>query len=94
MSTKCVNNCLYCGFRRDNEAATRGVLSMEEIRKECEILAGKIGHKRLIAVCGEHPESDAEYIAQALQNIYSVKMKTRHGYGQIRRVNVNAAPFP
>ncbi|HPA14833.1 MAG TPA: [FeFe] hydrogenase H-cluster radical SAM maturase HydG [Desulfobacterales bacterium] len=94
MSTKCVNNCLYCGFRRDNEAATRGVLSMEEIRKECEILAGKIGHKRLIAVCGEHPESDAEYIAQALQNIYSVKMKTRHGYGQIRRVNVNAAPLP
>jgi 2-iminoacetate synthase len=94
MGTKCVNNCHYCGFRRENKTATRGVLSMEEIRKECEILAGEIGHKRLIAVCGEHPESDTEYIAQALQTIYSVKMKTKHGYGQIRRVNVNAAPLP
>lgn len=92
-SNLCVNNCLYCGFRAANKGTVRRKLSMEEIKEEAKALAGKIGHKRLIFVVGEHPESGAEYIAEAMRNIYSVKEKTRRGYGQIRRVNVNAAPM-
>jgi 2-iminoacetate synthase len=57
------------------------------------VLAGGIGHKRLIAVYGEHPSSDADYIARTLETIYSVRMKTKNGTGSIRRVNVNAAPM-
>lgn len=90
----CVNNCLYCGFKSDNkDLVERKALSMEEIRRESEILAGKIGHKRLIAVYGEHPLTDTAYIAESIRNIYGVKVKTRNGFGQIRRVNVNAAPM-
>lgn len=89
----CVNNCLYCGFRRDNEKIKRSLLTIEEVQSETEVLAGRIGHKRLIAVYGEHPLSDVNYIVDTLRAIYSVKVKTRNGYGQIRRVNVNAAPM-
>lgn len=89
----CVNNCVYCGFRRDNEVIKRRVLTMEEIKRETEVLAGEIGHKRLIVVYGEHPATDAKYIRDSIETIYSVKVKTRNGYGQIRRVNVNAAPM-
>jgi len=92
-SSYCVNNCLYCAFRSDNKDEKRRVLSFDEIRKETEVLAGEIGHKRLIAVFGEHPLSDINYITEAISTIYNVRVKTRTGYGNIRRVNVNAAPF-
>ncbi len=89
----CVNNCLYCGFRGDNAVVQRRILTFDEIKQETEILAGKIGHKRLIAVYGEHPKTGAEYIAESLRTIYKVKVPVRKGYGNIRRVNVNAAPM-
>ena len=92
-SNYCVNNCKYCGFRTGNTHAVRRKLSMDEIRAEAEALAGAIGHKRLIFVTGEHPASGAHYIADALRAIYAVKVPTRRGFGQIRRVNVNAAPM-
>jgi len=89
----CVNNCLYCGFRKDNENTKRHVLNLEEIRKEAEVLAGKIGHKRLIVVFGEHPRMDVDYMISTIKTIYDVKMKARVGEGNIRRINVNAAPM-
>ena len=92
-SSLCVNNCAYCGFRQENQLIRRRRLSMQDIRGEAQVLAGKLGHKRLILVCGEHPSSDADYISQALREIYDVKVQTRCGLGQIRRVNVNAAPM-
>jgi 2-iminoacetate synthase len=93
MSTRCVNNCRYCGLRSENTVMKRGVLTQEQVRAETEVLAGGIGHKRLIAVYGEHPSSDADYIARTIETIYSVRMKTKNGTGSIRRVNVNAAPM-
>jgi len=89
----CVNNCLYCGFRCENKDADRRVLDMGEIRREIETLAGEIGHKRLIVVYGEHPRTDIDYMVDSIREIYSVKVKARQGTGQIRRVNVNAAPL-
>lgn len=93
LSNYCVNNCLYCSFRRENKVQKRRRLTLEEVRNEARVLAGEIGHKRLIAVYGEHPTSDANYIADTIRAIYDVKVKTKNGYGQIRRVNVNAAPM-
>jgi len=93
MSNKCINNCLYCAFRKDNDKMVRKVLSMDEVRAETEVLAGHLGHKRLIVVFGEHPESNVDYMKKTIETIYSVKAKTKKGYGQIRRVNVNAAPL-
>ncbi len=94
LSNFCVNNCLYCGFRCSNKNAVRRMLSLDEIKRETEVLAGQIGHKRLILVFGEHPKSDVDYIASTLRTIYEVKVKTRRGVAQIRRCNVNAAPMP
>ncbi|MGM0599933.1 MAG: [FeFe] hydrogenase H-cluster radical SAM maturase HydG [Candidatus Rifleibacteriota bacterium] len=89
----CVNNCLYCGFRSENTNEKRVCLSMEDIKKEAEVLAGEIGHKRVIAVYGEHPKTDADYIADSIKAMYSVSVKTKHGHSEIRRVNINSAPF-
>jgi 2-iminoacetate synthase len=91
-SNFCVNNCAYCGFKSDNSIA-RKKLTADELREEVKVLAGQIGHKRLVTVYGEHPDSDVHYIADTLKTIYLVKVKTKNGYGQIRRVNVNCAPL-
>ncbi len=84
----CVNDCTYCAFKRSNREQVRRTLSMEEIRKQVEALEN-VGHKRLIIVFGEHPRYDAEFIANCVREIYDVRV----GHGEIRRVNVNAAPF-
>jgi len=69
LSNVCVNSCLYCGLRRENSAVARRTLSLDEIRSETEILAGKIGHKRLIVVYGEHPTSDLDYMLESIRTI-------------------------
>lgn len=94
LSNRCVNNCVYCGFRRENTAVGRRSLSLDEIRREVEVLCGEIGHKRLIVVYGEHPASDVDYMVKSIGTIYSIRMKSRGGWSSIRRVNVNAAPLP
>ena len=96
MSNLCVNGCKYCGFREGNCEQKRRVLTMDELKEEIDVLAGRIGHKRLIAVYGEHPSTSTEYIAQTIETCYNRKVaapKTGAPVG-IRRVNVNAAPLP
>ena len=90
----CVNNCAYCGFRTDNHGEKRRILTMDEVRKEAEHVVD-IGHKRMIMVYGEHPKTDADYIAESIKAVYSVRKKAPkgNGFGEIRRVNVNAAPM-
>lgn len=84
----CVNNCAYCGFRRENGEVIRKRLGGDEVRAEIEALVDR-GHKRLIMVYGEHPSTSADYIAETIRIAY----ETEVGRGQIRRVNVNAAPM-
>ena len=93
LGSKCVNNCKYCGFRCSNNEIERRVLTMEEVRKETQVLCGKIGHKRLVVVYGEHPATSCDYIVESMKTIYSVKEKVRNGIGEIRRVNINSAPM-
>ncbi|MGQ9755513.1 MAG: [FeFe] hydrogenase H-cluster radical SAM maturase HydG [Desulfotomaculales bacterium] len=88
ISSPCVNNCAYCGFRHTNDAVTKRTLSMEELEDEVKILTSK-GHKRLIVVYGEHPVSDIDFMCRTIDKIY----QTRNGRGEIRRVNVNAPPL-
>ncbi len=94
ISNLCVNRCAYCGFHCDNAAQQRARLTMDQVRSEVEVLAGRIGHKRLIVVYGEHPTTSTDYIAETIATAYNTQVKTRRGMGQIRRVNVNAAPLP
>lgn len=84
----CVNNCKYCGFSSSNRKALRKTLSNEELIKNVEALE-ESGQKRLILVYGEHPSYTPEYIAGTVRTVYNVK----RGNGEIRRVNINAAPM-
>lgn len=88
IGNKCKNNCTYCGFRASNKSAVRKTLSDEEIIHEIEALEDN-GQKRLILVYGEHDHYDPDYIAHTVKLAYSVKK----GNGEIRRVNINAAPL-
>ena len=95
MSNLCVNRCAYCGFSCGNEEQKRRMLTMDEVKQEIEVLAGRIGHKRLIAVYGEHPSTSTDYIAETIRTTYATLVKSPHGaVVGIRRVNVNAAPLP
>ncbi|MFP4053149.1 MAG: [FeFe] hydrogenase H-cluster radical SAM maturase HydG [Phycisphaerae bacterium] len=84
----CTNECRYCGFSRRNPDALRRTLTEEELRSQVRALIDR-GHKRLILVYGEHPWYNAEFIAETVQTVYD----TRKGHGEIRRVNINAAPL-
>ncbi len=84
----CVNDCSYCGFQSSNKLSVRQTLTPEELREQVLRLE-ESGQKRLILVFGEHPRYDAEFIAEQVRTVYS----TRNGPGEIRRVNINAAPM-
>lgn len=88
IGNECTNNCLYCGFRSGLKDAVRKTLDHSELISEVESLEDE-GHKRLILVFGEHPIYSPEFIAESVKTCYSVKK----GRGEIRRVNINAAPL-
>ncbi len=88
VGNKCINNCLYCGFRAMNKEIVRKTLSDVELASELAALENQ-GHKRLILVWGEHPDYPAEEMARVVRLVYA----TKNGRGEIRRVNINAAPL-
>ena len=85
LSNYCVNNCLYCGFRKDNKSAARKALTIDEVIQEANALVAQ-GFKRVLLVCGEDNRiSGIEYIIEAVDAIYkNVGM---------RIVHVNAPPM-
>lgn len=85
---KCVNDCLYCGFRRSNTVLKRSVLTMEQIKMEITALLRE-GHKRVLLICGESPENPPDYTVDAIRASYAV----RHNNNTVRRINVELAPM-
>jgi len=84
----CINNCAYCGFKVSNTKVTRVTLEKDDLIAQVKALEDT-GQKRLILVYGEHPRYNAEFIAESVRTVYGVKS----GRGEIRRVNINAAPL-
>ncbi len=84
----CINNCKYCGFKASNKKAERRTLGRAELIRNVEALEME-GQKRLILVYGEHPKYSPEFIADSVKTVYGVKKDN----GEIRRVNINAAPL-
>ncbi|MCL2361029.1 MAG: [FeFe] hydrogenase H-cluster radical SAM maturase HydG [Defluviitaleaceae bacterium] len=83
LSNYCVNGCVYCPYRADNEDMPRKRLTQDQIRKEVQALTA-MGHKRIVIETGEHPqESPIDYILESIDTIYKS--------GDIRRINVNIA---
>jgi 2-iminoacetate synthase len=82
ISNYCVNNCKYCGYKRDNHFP-RKKLTQAQI-KEQAINLERLGHKRLALELGEHPiETPIEYVLESIKTIYD--------HSSIRRINVNIA---
>lgn len=88
ISNKCVNNCRYCGFRRENDKVERRTLTMEEISDEVKIMIGE-GQKRTVLVYGESPETNIDFMCESIRQVYNTKCRN----GEIRRANVNCAPL-
>ncbi|MEW6398914.1 MAG: [FeFe] hydrogenase H-cluster radical SAM maturase HydG [Bacillota bacterium] len=85
-SNYCVNNCRYCGYRRDNRFS-RHRLTREDVAEEVRVLE-QMGHKRLALEAGEDPaHCPIDYVVDVIETVYA----TREGRGEIRRVNVNIA---
>ncbi len=84
----CINDCHYCAFRRSLRSTVRKTLNTGELDVQVRALE-KAGHKRLILVFGEHPDYTPEFIAKSVEQVYEIK----EGNGEIRRVNINAAPL-
>lgn len=84
----CTNDCTYCGFRISNKDQVCTTLTTEDLIEEIKALEDT-GQKRLILVYGEHPRYNAQFIHDTVKTVYSVKNKI----GEIRRVNINAAPL-
>ena len=88
LSNRCINNCLYCGFRQQDLETGKRLLNSDEIREETNALISQ-GHKRLLLVSAEDPEVNIDYLEEAINTVYN----TKEGNGSIRRVNVNVAPM-
>lgn len=88
ISDECANDCKYCGFRSSNHMMQRKTLTMDELEREVRIMINE-GQKRTVLVYGESPHTTADFIAETVKKVYSVK--TEHG--AIRRANINAAPM-
>jgi 2-iminoacetate synthase len=87
ISNYCINNCVYCGYMKDNKEIKRCRLDLDELVKEV-IALEDMGHKRLALEAGEDPKNcPLDHILEVIKNIYAVKEKR----GSIRRVNVNIA---
>lgn len=86
LSSYCVNNCKYCGYRCANIIG-RHQLTQVELREEIKALEA-MGHKRLLLEAGEDDEKcPIEYILECIKTIYNEKFEN----GAIRRVNVDIA---
>ena len=86
ISDYCVNNCVYCGYKKCN-SFNRRKLTQDEIKEEVKILEN-MGHKRLALELGEDPvNAPIDYVLESLNTIY----QTQNENGNIRRVNVNIA---
>ncbi|MFQ5713349.1 MAG: [FeFe] hydrogenase H-cluster radical SAM maturase HydG [Candidatus Scalinduaceae bacterium] len=88
LSNRCVNDCLYCGFRRGAFNTKKRLLKVKEVRDETRVLISQ-GHKRLLLVSAEDPAVDIDYLEEIINTVY----ETKNGHGAIRRVNVNVAPM-
>ena len=90
VSNFCSNNCLYCGFRKDNEDMKRKCLSLNDIKDETKLILEN-GHKRILMLMGESStECDFDYFLETIEASYSVKDSKG---SSIRRINIEIAPL-
>lgn len=89
LTSYCINDCEYCGFRLSNKNIERRVLSADEAEKEARWLHNR-GYRRILLEAGEdQPHLPVEQICSMMRRIYGLKDK--QGRPMIDRINVNVA---
>jgi len=90
VSNICSNNCLYCGFRRDNKKIKRRALTIDEVKREVRMILSQ-GHKRILMLMGDSPGGCSfDYFLDCIDAAYSVRDDKGSG---IRRINVEVPPL-
>jgi 2-iminoacetate synthase len=70
-SNECINNCVYCGFSRDNRVL-RSTLTLDQVEVEARYLADR-GFRSLLLVSGEHPKFIPNlYLQHVVQRVSQV----------------------
>jgi len=70
-SNECINNCVYCGFSRDNRIL-RVTLTLDQIEQEARYLAER-GFRSLLLVSGEHPKFiPNHYVEEVIQRVSQI----------------------
>ena len=69
LTNSCINNCLYCGFGKDQKI-TRKTLDTKEINREGERLLRE-GYRSVLLVAGEDftGEAPVDYLAEAIETL-------------------------
>ena len=90
VSNFCTNDCLYCGFRVQNEEMKRISLTQNEIKEEVVAILEQ-GHKRVLMLMGEHSKkASLDYFVECINSVYSVKDSKGNS---IQRINVEIEPL-
>lgn len=85
LSNECVNDCLYCGFRKGNKDAVRKTLTVNEAVEEAALLANR-GYRRLLLVASEHAKiTGIDYLERIVKAIYDNT--------GVRILHINSAPL-
>jgi len=79
-----IGSCAYCAYRGANHDLHRHSLNREQLIAEVQALQ-RTGHKRLVMLCGEHPNYPFEQFLEDLKTVHSVHSEP---HGEIRRINV------
>ena len=67
VSNACSNKCVYCGFNHDNPLQ-RTILTLDEVRKECEAIRSLGPFENLLIVSGEYPSlCGVQYLEDVLK---------------------------
>jgi 2-iminoacetate synthase len=66
LTSFCENECLYCGYRQSNALAERVRLSLDEFRRELDLILSW-GHRQIELVLSEDPEFGAEVLARYVE---------------------------
>ena len=80
-SNYCKQNCLYCGFRRDNKEVTRFRLSKEEIIQFASDAKNQ-GYKTVVLQSGEDPYFTADRMKEIISEIKKFDMAITLSIGE------------
>ncbi len=68
ITNKCANNCIYCGFRKDNDNLQRKRLTLDEFNIELDYVLD-IGHRNIELVLGYDQELKGEKLIPYIEMI-------------------------